>query len=141
MIFELIVLRILTSFLASTPSSSTLARPLLLGPCLKSWRSSASASKSRRWHWHYTFLAVSLLSRAKFPGYLLLVDGLGPLLFSPLSEIASVGRNAPYIITLFIYTMLWIGAATVQNFPGYLVLRFLTGFFGMSNEPKLAVLF
>ncbi|KAL3453039.1 major facilitator superfamily domain-containing protein [Aspergillus insuetus] len=61
--------------------------------------------------------------------------GIGPLLFSPLSEIASVGRNAPYIITLFIYTMLWIGAATVQNFPGYLVLRFLTGFFG---SPALA---
>ncbi|KAL2817193.1 major facilitator superfamily domain-containing protein [Aspergillus granulosus] len=61
--------------------------------------------------------------------------GLGPLLFSPLSEIAPVGRNAPYIITLFIYTMLWIGAAMVQNFPGYLVLRFLTGFFG---SPALA---
>ncbi|KAL5339394.1 major facilitator superfamily domain-containing protein [Aspergillus crustosus] len=61
--------------------------------------------------------------------------GLGPLLFSPLSEIASVGRNAPYIITLFIYTMLWIGAATVQNFAGFLVLRFLTGLFG---SPALA---
>ncbi|KAL4866264.1 hypothetical protein BDV12DRAFT_210622 [Aspergillus spectabilis] len=61
--------------------------------------------------------------------------GVGPMLFSPLSEIASVGRNAPYIVTLFIYTMLWIGASTVQNFPGYLVLRFLTGFFG---SPALA---
>ncbi|KAL4877625.1 MFS general substrate transporter [Aspergillus karnatakaensis] len=61
--------------------------------------------------------------------------GIGPLLFGPLSEMASVGRNAPYIITLFLYTMLWIGAATVQNFPGFLVLRFLTGFFG---SPALA---
>ncbi|RDW94179.1 MFS transporter [Aspergillus mulundensis] len=61
--------------------------------------------------------------------------GLGPLLFSPISEMTAVGRNPPYIITLFLYTMLWIGASTVQNFPGYLVLRFLTGFFG---SPALA---
>ncbi|KAL2839196.1 MFS general substrate transporter [Aspergillus pseudoustus] len=61
--------------------------------------------------------------------------GLGPMIFSPLSEMAIVGRNAPYFITLFIYTMLWIGAATVKNLAGYLVLRFLTGFFG---SPALA---
>ncbi|KAL5044748.1 hypothetical protein BDW71DRAFT_185314 [Aspergillus fruticulosus] len=61
--------------------------------------------------------------------------GLGPLLFSPIGEMTAVGRNPPYIVTLFLYTMLWIGASTVQNFPGYLVLRFLTGFFG---SPALA---
>jgi DHA1 family multidrug resistance protein-like MFS transporter len=33
--------------------------------------------------------------------------------------------------------MLWIGAATVQNFPGYLVLRFLTGFFGTYNKLRV----
>ncbi|KAJ6082802.1 major facilitator superfamily domain-containing protein [Penicillium canescens] len=56
--------------------------------------------------------------------------GLGPMIFSPLSEIAAVGRNPPYIITLVIYTILWIPASMVNNFPGFVVLRFLTGFFG-----------
>ncbi|KAH8688835.1 major facilitator superfamily domain-containing protein [Talaromyces proteolyticus] len=56
--------------------------------------------------------------------------GIGPLIFSPLSEIAAVGRNPPYIITLFIYTVLWIPASVVNNFAGFVVLRFLTGFFG-----------
>jgi hypothetical protein len=37
--------------------------------------------------------------------------------------------------------MLWIGAATVQNFPGYLVLRFLTGFFGTYIELQVPVIF
>ncbi|KAM5529741.1 major facilitator superfamily transporter [Fusarium oxysporum f. sp. phaseoli] len=56
--------------------------------------------------------------------------GIGPMIFSPLSEIAAVGRNPPYIITLFIYTVLWVPASLVDNFPGFVVLRFLAGFFG-----------
>ncbi|KAL6825478.1 major facilitator superfamily domain-containing protein [Trichoderma sp. SZMC 28015] len=56
--------------------------------------------------------------------------GLGAMLFSPLSEIAAIGRNPPYIITLFIFTILWVPASVVDNFPGFVVLRFLTGFFG-----------
>ena len=67
----------------------------------------------------------------------MLKDGLGPMIFSPLSEMAIVGRNAPYLVTLFIYTMLWIGAATVNNLAGYLVLRFLTGFFGKSLQVEI----
>ncbi|KAL7941356.1 major facilitator superfamily domain-containing protein [Trichoderma barbatum] len=63
--------------------------------------------------------------------------GLGAMIFSPLSEIAAIGRNPPYIITLFIFTVLWVPASVVDNFPGFVVLRFLTGFFAVLG-PALA---
>ncbi|KAI5209139.1 MFS general substrate transporter [Aureobasidium subglaciale] len=56
--------------------------------------------------------------------------GIGPLIFSPLSEIPSIGRNPPYIITFAIFTILCLPTALVDNFAGLLVLRFLQGFFG-----------
>ncbi|KAJ5564014.1 hypothetical protein N7513_000256 [Penicillium frequentans] len=56
--------------------------------------------------------------------------GVGPLIFAPLSEIPSVGRNWVYIPTFFIFVILSIPTATVRSFAGLLVLRFLTGFFG-----------
>lgn len=56
--------------------------------------------------------------------------GLGPLLWAPLSEIATVGRNWIYIPTIFLFVILSIPLALVDNFAGLLVLRFLTGFFG-----------
>ncbi|KAF2716178.1 putative caffeine resistance protein 5 [Polychaeton citri CBS 116435] len=59
-----------------------------------------------------------------------LAYGLGPLLFSPLSEIPSIGRNPPYIISFGIFVILCIPTALVDNIPGLLVLRFLQGFFG-----------
>ncbi|KAK3071364.1 hypothetical protein LTR53_008769 [Teratosphaeriaceae sp. CCFEE 6253] len=55
---------------------------------------------------------------------------IGPLLFSPLSEIPSIGRNPPYMITMGLFVILCVPAALVQNFAGLLVLRFLQGFFG-----------
>ncbi|KUL89018.1 hypothetical protein ZTR_06002 [Talaromyces verruculosus] len=56
--------------------------------------------------------------------------GVGPLIFSPLSEIPSIGRNPPYIITFGLFVILSIPTAVVGNFGGLLVLRFLQGFFG-----------
>lgn len=56
--------------------------------------------------------------------------GVGPLIFSPLSEIPRIGRNAPYIVTLFLYVMMAIPTALTRSFPGFLVLRFLAGFLG-----------
>ncbi|GCB20808.1 caffeine resistance protein 5 [Aspergillus awamori] len=56
--------------------------------------------------------------------------GIGPMIFSPLSEIPSVGRNPPYIITFLLFILFSIGAAVVNTFGGLLVLRFLQGFFG-----------
>ena len=59
-----------------------------------------------------------------------LAYGIGPLIFSPLSEIASIGRNPPYMITMALFVILTVPAALVDNFAGLLVLRFLQGFFG-----------
>lgn len=59
-----------------------------------------------------------------------LAYGIGPLLFSPLSEIPIIGRNPPYIISYAIFVILLVPSSLVDNFPGLIVLRFLQGFFG-----------
>lgn len=56
--------------------------------------------------------------------------GLGPLLFSPLSEIPQFGRNIPYVVSFTLFVVLSVPTALVNNYPGLLVLRFLTGFMG-----------
>lgn len=56
--------------------------------------------------------------------------GFGPLLWAPLSEIASIGRNWVYVPTFLLFVILSIPTAVVDNYAGLLVLRFLTGFFG-----------
>ncbi|KAH8594646.1 major facilitator superfamily domain-containing protein [Bisporella sp. PMI_857] len=61
--------------------------------------------------------------------------GIGPMLFSPLSEMPLIGRNPPYIATLAIFVVLIIPAALTQTFGGLLTARFLLGFFG---SPALA---
>ena len=59
-----------------------------------------------------------------------LAYGIGPLIFSPMSEIPSIGRNPPYMATMAIFVILCVPTALVDNFAGLLVLRFLQGFFG-----------
>jgi len=63
------------------------------------------------------------------------LDGIGPMLFSPLSEIPIVGRNIPYLVTFGLFVILCVPTALVNHFAGLLVLRFLQGFFG---SPALA---
>lgn len=59
-----------------------------------------------------------------------LAYGIGPLLFSPLSEIPIIGRNPPYIVSYAIFVILLIPTALVDNFNTLIALRFLQGFFG-----------
>ncbi|KFY46609.1 hypothetical protein V495_02359 [Pseudogymnoascus sp. VKM F-4514 (FW-929)] len=59
-----------------------------------------------------------------------LAYGIGPLIFSPLSEIPRIGRSPVYLITMIIFTIISLPTALVNNFAGLLVLRFLQGFFG-----------
>lgn len=56
--------------------------------------------------------------------------GVGPLLFSPLSEIPRIGRNPVYIITMGIFVIISIPTALEKTFAGLIILRFLQGFFG-----------
>ncbi|ANB15490.1 Flr1p [Sugiyamaella lignohabitans] len=53
--------------------------------------------------------------------------GLGPMIFSPLSEEATFGRNIIYMVTLFLFFILQIPAALATNIGGLIVVRFITG--------------
>jgi DHA1 family multidrug resistance protein-like MFS transporter len=66
-----------------------------------------------------------------------LAYGIGPLLFSPISEIPVVGRNPPYMITMGIFVALCIAAPLVDNMAGLLVIRFLQGFFGSVSDNEI----
>ncbi|KAE8445003.1 hypothetical protein EG329_014009 [Mollisiaceae sp. DMI_Dod_QoI] len=59
-----------------------------------------------------------------------LAYGIGPMLWSPLSEIPVVGKNPPYILTFAVFVILTVPTALTDSFAGLLVLRFLLGFFG-----------
>jgi len=61
--------------------------------------------------------------------------GLGPMLWSPMSEIPQIGRNPVYIGTLAIFVILQVPTALATNFGMLMAFRFLTGFFG---SPVLA---
>lgn len=61
--------------------------------------------------------------------------GLGPMLWSPMSEIPQVGRNPVYMSTLALFVAFQAPTALASNFGMLLAFRFLTGFFG---SPVLA---
>lgn len=61
--------------------------------------------------------------------------GTGCLLLSPLTEIPSIGRNPPYAISGFLFIILCIPGALVQNYAGLMILRFLIG---LMASPPLA---
>lgn len=63
-------------------------------------------------------------------GVFILGYGIGPLLWSPLSEIPTIGRNIPYIISISIFIIISVPTALSQSMEVLLALRFLQGFFG-----------
>ncbi|KAM5456325.1 hypothetical protein MaudCBS49596_001347 [Microsporum audouinii] len=56
--------------------------------------------------------------------------GIGPLFFSPLSEIPMLGRNIPYMTSLLLYIIITIPASLVSSYPALVALRFIQGFLG-----------
>lgn len=56
--------------------------------------------------------------------------GIGPLFFSPISEIPRTGRNLPYMASFFLFLIITIPAATTNSFAGFIVCRFLQGLMG-----------
>lgn len=61
--------------------------------------------------------------------------GLGPMIWSPMSEIPQIGRNPIYLGTLAVFVAFQAPTALASNFGMLLAFRFLTGFFG---SPVLA---
>ncbi|KAL5002993.1 MFS general substrate transporter [Aspergillus recurvatus] len=56
--------------------------------------------------------------------------GIDSLLFAPISEIPSVGRNWPYNIPLLIFVVLAVPTALSKTFAELMVWRVFQGFFG-----------
>ncbi|KAF7191731.1 Caffeine resistance protein 5 [Pseudocercospora fuligena] len=63
-------------------------------------------------------------------GLFILGYGIGPMIFSPLSEVPSIGRNIPYILTFIAFMLVTIPTALVRSAPAFMFFRFLQGFFG-----------
>lgn len=61
--------------------------------------------------------------------------GVGPMFLSPPSELPSVGRNTPYLVSMVAYLAVSFPLPSSSNLVTLLVLRFLQGFFG---SPTLA---
>ena len=78
----------------------------------------------------YVLACKSCLCRVDIAMLTRLLDGIGPLLWSPMSEIAIFGRSVPYLSTFAIFVILCVPTALVKNYAGLIVLRFLQGFFG-----------
>ncbi|KAI9430831.1 putative caffeine resistance protein 5 [Lactarius indigo] len=56
--------------------------------------------------------------------------GLGPMVWSPLSEVPQIGRMPIYIFTLAMFVVLQVPTALATNYGTLMTFRFLTGFFG-----------
>jgi len=54
------------------------------------------------------------------------------MVFSPISEIAYIGRNPPYVVSfvMFFITSVVVAVVAKKSFAALMVLRFLQGFFG-----------
>ena len=79
---------------------------------------------------HISGVAATLGLTLYVAGY-----GLGPLLWSPMSEVPQIGRNPVYIATLTVFVALQVPTALAGNLGTLLAFRFLSGFFG---SPALA---
>ncbi|KAF2220602.1 major facilitator superfamily domain-containing protein [Elsinoe ampelina] len=80
--------------------------------------------------YHVTLMSASLTMALYVAGY-----GLGAILLSPLSEVSSIGRNPPYLITFSLFVATTLGLCYADTFALLLAPRFLQGFFGF---PALA---
>jgi hypothetical protein len=55
---------------------------------------------------------------------------LGPMVFSPISEMPTIGRNPPYLYSFIAFTVVSIIIAAIDDISAIIVLRFFQGFFG-----------
>ncbi|BGP52525.1 hypothetical protein JCM8202v2_000079 [Rhodotorula sphaerocarpa] len=62
--------------------------------------------------------------------------GCGPFVFAPISEL--YGRQKAYVASMIGFTIMNLGCCFVDSLAGFVILRFLCGFFG-SSGPGLGV--
>lgn len=73
---------------------------------------------------------VSTLVATSGVGLFIVGYGVGPMFWSPLSEIPPIGRNRPYVVGMTLFVIVSIPTALAKNIGGLLFLRFLQGLFG-----------
>lgn len=61
--------------------------------------------------------------------------GLGPMILSPITEVARIGRNWPYVVSIGLFVIMQIPMAQCNNVAGFMILRFIAGFL---ESPVLA---
>jgi len=57
-------------------------------------------------------------------------DGLGPMIWAPISELDFVGRQPVYAVTFVLFLCFSVLASTAQSWEGFLAIRFFQAFFG-----------
>ncbi|KAF5002330.1 hypothetical protein FDECE_10646 [Fusarium decemcellulare] len=73
---------------------------------------------------------VSVTVASQGLGLFIVGYGVGPLIWSPMSEMPAVGRNLPYLVPLLVFVIISVPTALANSIGSLLVLRFLQGFFG-----------
>lgn len=73
---------------------------------------------------------VSTLVAASGVGFFIIGYGVGPMFWSPVSELPSVGRNIPYVLGMTLFMIVSIPTALANDIGVLLFLRFLQGLFG-----------
>ncbi|KAH9974385.1 major facilitator superfamily domain-containing protein [Lactifluus volemus] len=79
---------------------------------------------------HVSSVAATLCLTLFVAGY-----GIGPMLWSPMSEMPYIGRMPIYLVTLFLFVVFQVSTALATNFGMLMAFRFITGFVG---SPVLA---
>lgn len=65
----------------------------------------------------------------------MLITDVGPMVWSPLSELPTIGRSPTYVLTTAVFVFFQFAVIYAKNFGMLLAFRFLTGFIG---SPALA---
>ncbi|EED14917.1 caffeine resistance protein, putative [Talaromyces stipitatus ATCC 10500] len=108
---------------------------------LVDWYDAKDQERGRSYPWVVSLRTVCIYQSEVKGAHVLIVPitsgyGLGPMLFSPMSEIPTIGRSRIYFWTLFAFVLLQLPTGYAINMAMLLVFRFLTGFFG---GPVLAI--
>lgn len=78
---------------------------------------------------------ISVVVASLSLGLFIVEYGVGPLIWSPLSETTAVGRNLPYLVPFLIFVIVSVPTTLASSIEILMVPRFLQGFFGSPVLP------